>query len=123
MKMLATFLSDGLLFYSVRNLFYTLRRQSILALELTFHKDQIHDCNNIFSLALQPPRPWPLIFQFHDHFTVGRTPWTTDQLVAKPLPKHRTTKTQNKHIHKHPCLMGDSNRRSRLLSEGRQYVS
>jgi hypothetical protein len=29
----------------------------------------------------------------------GRTPWTSDQLVARPLPKHRTTQTQNKHIH------------------------
>jgi hypothetical protein len=40
-----------------------------------------------------------LCFQFHDHFTDGRTPWTSDQLVARPLPKHRTTQTQNKHIH------------------------
>jgi hypothetical protein len=32
-------------------------------------------------------------------FTVGRTPWTSDQLVARPLPKHRTTQTQNKRIH------------------------
>jgi hypothetical protein len=46
------------------------------------------------SLALQP-----LIFQFRDHFTDGRTPWTGDQLVARPLPKHRTTKTENKHTY------------------------
>jgi hypothetical protein len=33
-------------------------------------------------------------------FTDGRTPWTGDQLVAWPLPKHRTTQTQkNAHIH------------------------
>jgi hypothetical protein len=32
-------------------------------------------------------------------FTGGRTAWTSDQLVARPLPKHRTTQTQNKHIH------------------------
>jgi hypothetical protein len=32
-----------------------------------------------------------------DHFyTDGRTPWTGDQLIARPLPKHRTTQTQNK---------------------------
>jgi hypothetical protein len=37
-------------------------------------------------------------FQFHDYFTNGRIPWTSDQLVARPLLKHRTTKTQNKHI-------------------------
>jgi hypothetical protein len=40
-----------------------------------------------------------LCFQFHDHFTDGRTPWTSDQLIARPLPKHRTTQTQNKHTH------------------------
>jgi hypothetical protein len=32
-------------------------------------------------------------------FTEGRTPWTGDQLVARPLPKHRATQTQNKSIH------------------------
>jgi hypothetical protein len=34
-------------------------------------------------------------------FTHGRTPWTGDQLVARPLPKHRATQTQNKCIHTH----------------------
>jgi hypothetical protein len=28
-------------------------------------------------------------------YTVGRTPWTGDQTVARPLPTHRTTHTQN----------------------------
>jgi hypothetical protein len=40
-----------------------------------------------------------LCFQFHDHITDCRTPWMSDQLVVRPLPKHRTTKTQNKDIH------------------------
>jgi hypothetical protein len=55
--------------------------------------------NFLFSLALQPP--WALtfdFFQFHDRFTDRRTPWTSDQLVARPLPTH-TTQTQNKHIY------------------------
>jgi hypothetical protein len=39
-----------------------------------------------------------LFFHF-DHFTAGRTPWTSDQLVSRHLPKHRTTQTQNKHVH------------------------
>jgi hypothetical protein len=30
--------------------------------------------------------------------TVGRTPWTGDQPVARPVPTHRTAQTQNKHI-------------------------
>jgi hypothetical protein len=32
-------------------------------------------------------------------FTDSRIPWTTDQLVARPLPKHMPTQTQNQHIH------------------------
>ncbi|PNF19818.1 hypothetical protein B7P43_G14295 [Cryptotermes secundus] len=54
------------------------------------------------SLSLSVLPTWTsieLISQFHDHFTDGRTPWTGDQLVARPLPKHRTTQTQNKRIH------------------------
>jgi hypothetical protein len=31
-------------------------------------------------------------------FTDGRTPWTSDQLVTRYLPKHRTARTQNKRI-------------------------
>jgi hypothetical protein len=45
---------------------------------------------SFFSLALQSP--------LGPDFTDGRTPWTSDQLVARPLPKQRTTQTQNKHI-------------------------
>jgi hypothetical protein len=48
------------------------------------------------SLWLYSPfGPWPL-FQFLNPYTVGRTPWTRDQPVARPLPAHRTTQTQNK---------------------------
>jgi hypothetical protein len=36
-------------------------------------------------------------FHFLDLFyTVGRTPWTGDQPVKRPLPAHRTRQTQNK---------------------------
>jgi hypothetical protein len=42
----------------------------------------------------------------------------SDQLDAKPLPKHRT-QTQNKR-HRHPCLQWDSNPRSQRPSERRQ---
>jgi hypothetical protein len=47
-----------------------------------------------FSLALQPAWALASDFQFHDHFTDGRTPWMSDQLVARPLPEHRTTQTE-----------------------------
>jgi hypothetical protein len=33
-------------------------------------------------------------FQFPDLFTVGRIYWTSDELVARPLPKHRTAQTK-----------------------------
>jgi hypothetical protein len=29
-------------------------------------------------------------------YKVGRTPWTGDQPIARPLPSHRTAQTQNK---------------------------
>jgi hypothetical protein len=37
-----------------------------------------------------------LFFSFLILYTAGRTPWTEDQPVARPLPTHRTTQTQNK---------------------------
>jgi hypothetical protein len=41
-------------------------------------------------MALQPfVGPWFLMF-----YTINRTPWTSDQPVARPLPTHRTTQTQ-----------------------------
>jgi hypothetical protein len=54
----------------------------------------------VFSMSLPAHSgPWPLI-QFYNHFLIdGRTPWTSDQLVTRPLPKHGTIQTQNKHIH------------------------
>jgi hypothetical protein len=50
-----------------------------------------------FLMALQPL--WALAaLQFPDLFTIGRTPWNSDQLVSRPLLKHMTTQTQ-KNIH------------------------
>jgi hypothetical protein len=45
------------------------------------------------SMALQPfVGPWPLaaFFSFVDLYTFGRTPWTREQPVARPLPTHKT---------------------------------
>jgi hypothetical protein len=43
---------------------------------------------------------WALTaFQSADLFTIGRTPWASDQFVARLLPKHRTAQTQNKQIY------------------------
>jgi hypothetical protein len=56
-------------------------------------------------MALQPfVGPWPLL-QFRNlYHTDGSTSWTGDQPVARPLPTHRTTQTQNKRTHRYPWL-------------------
>jgi hypothetical protein len=75
-------------------------------------------------LVLQPfVGPWPL-FSFLILYTVGRTPWTRDQLVARPLPKRRTAQTQKNTYthHKHRCSKWDSNPRSQRPSERRQFI-
>jgi hypothetical protein len=47
-------------------------------------------------MALQPfVGPWPF-FSFLILYTIGRTPWTRDQPVARPLPIHRATQRQIK---------------------------
>jgi hypothetical protein len=55
--------------------------------------------------APQPFGPWP-VFQFLNLYTVGRTPWTGDQSVAKPLPTHRKTQTQNKRTQTYMSRVG-----------------
>jgi hypothetical protein len=47
-------------------------------------------------LWLYSPYGTSPLFQFLNLHTVSRTPWTGDQSVARPLPAHRTTQTQNK---------------------------
>jgi hypothetical protein len=46
-------------------------------------------------MAVQPFGPWPL-FQFLDPIHSRQTLWTGHQTVARPLPTHRKTQTQNK---------------------------
>jgi hypothetical protein len=76
----------------------------------------------IFYVALQPL--WDLAaFQSPDLFAICRTSWTSDQLVTRPLPKHKTAQTQNKHIYnKYPCPEWDSKPRSQRPSERRQFT-
>jgi hypothetical protein len=67
---------------------------------MSYLRKKIGPNTPFFLLTLQPP--WALasnFVQIYDHFTDDRTPWASDQLVARPLPKLRTTQTQNKHIH------------------------
>jgi hypothetical protein len=58
------------------------------------------------SISLIPCSCGVDVFFFHfplDLYIIGRTPWTSDRLVARPLHKWRTAQTQNKraHIHTH----------------------
>jgi hypothetical protein len=48
------------------------------------------------SLRLYSPLDLGRLFSFLTLYAVGRTPWTRDQPIAKPLPTQRTTQTQNK---------------------------
>jgi hypothetical protein len=47
-----------------------------------------------------------LYFSFLLLYTFGRTRWTGDQPVSRPLPIHRTTQTQNKHTQTSLCQVG-----------------
>jgi hypothetical protein len=57
----------------------------------------------LYSPLLGPGLFFSFVFFF---YTDGRTSWTSDQPVARPLPTHRTTQTQNNLTHRHPCLSG-----------------
>jgi hypothetical protein len=48
------------------------------------------------SLWLYSPLDRGSFFSFLILYTVGRSPWTGDQPVARTPPTHRTTQTQNK---------------------------
>jgi hypothetical protein len=60
-------------------------------------------------------------FSFVIQHTFDRTPWTVDQPVARPLPTHRTTQTQNKCTQVSMPWMGFEPR-SQCSSERRQYI-
>jgi hypothetical protein len=47
-------------------------------------------------------------------YTVGRTPWTGDEPIARPLPTQGNTNRKN--AGRHPCLDWDSNSRSQCFS-------
>jgi hypothetical protein len=48
-------------------------------------------------------------FSFLILHTVGRTPWTGDQSVARPLPTPRITYKHTINAYRYPCLEWDSN--------------
>jgi hypothetical protein len=84
---------------------------------------------SLLCFLLRLLNPFPLYITmsrlcFHfDHFTDGRTPWTSDQLVARPLPVHKHRETRacaraHTHTHTHtkrPCPEWDSNPRAKTV--------
>jgi hypothetical protein len=76
------------------------------------------------SVVLQPfVGPWQLfIFSFAILYTVGRTPWTGDQQVARPLPTHTGQLKYRIKAYRHPCLEWDSNPRPQCISGRRQFI-
>jgi hypothetical protein len=71
-------------------------------------------------MVLQPL--WTLTgFQFLNLYTVGRTPWTRDQPIARQLPAHRIIKYRI-NSHRHPYLEWDSNPRSQCSSRRRRFM-
>jgi hypothetical protein len=58
----------------------------------------------------------PVLLWLYISFWGGRTPWTGDQPVARPLP------TRKINAHRHPCLEWDSNPRLQCLSGQRQFT-
>jgi hypothetical protein len=64
-----------------------------------FHLNHFQLILTSFFTGSTAPLGLGLFFSFMIIFTDGRTPWASDQLVARPLPKYRTTQTQNKHTH------------------------
>jgi hypothetical protein len=66
--------------------------------EFSLSKFKVNALSLSLSTALQSFGPWPL-FQFLNLYAVGSIPRTWDQPVARPLPTHRATQTQNKLTH------------------------
>jgi hypothetical protein len=63
----------------------------------TVHHTTEHTLSLSLSLSLWLYNPLDLgRFSSFLIYRVGGTPWTGDQPVARPLPTHRTTQTQNK---------------------------
>jgi hypothetical protein len=61
------------------------------------HKNDIYESKNIYLPACLPLLNLGRFFSSLILYTVGRTPRTGDQPVARPLPAHSTAQTQNKH--------------------------
>jgi hypothetical protein len=75
--------------------FYAHHSNNVSWMKIVIHCNFIHSfiCQWLYSPLLGPSLFFSFVIIF---YTDGRTPWTSDQPVARPLPTHRTTQTQNK---------------------------
>jgi hypothetical protein len=96
---------------------YSITDRTLIFPSINFIHSFIHQW--LYSPLLGPGLSFSFVIFF---YTDGGTPWTSDQPVARPLPTHRATQTQNKRTHKHPCLMWDSNPWSQRSSGRRQLM-
>jgi hypothetical protein len=95
-------------------------RPFVLNLSLPGDLDCLLPNLSIYLWLFSPLLDLGRFFSFLILYTVGRTPWTGDQPVAKPLSTHRTSHRINGHSH--PRLEWDSNPRSQHSSERRQSI-
>jgi hypothetical protein len=72
------------------------RNLQLLQRHVVNYETQRHLYIDIYGSTVLFLRLWPNSFSFLIIYTVGRTPWMGDLSVARPLPTHRTTRTQNK---------------------------
>jgi hypothetical protein len=98
------------LFLLISNIGHLDRDRSTLTIYLSIYLSIYRYC-----------RPWPL-FRFLNLYTDGRTPWTEDVPVVRPLSTHRTTQTQNTQTHRHPYFEWYSNPRSQRSSGRRRFM-
>jgi hypothetical protein len=78
------------------------KQESTVSVTLKIIKSELFSTNYIFLYPFLIYRTLTVFFIFSlDLYTIGRTPWTSDRPVARPLPKYRTTQTLNKRTNTH----------------------
>jgi predicted tellurium resistance membrane protein TerC len=82
---------------------YSKRKSIYLAIYLSIC---LSVCLSVYLCLYSPLLELDSFFGFLILYTFRRTPRTGDQSVARPLPRHRTTETQNEHTQKSMAWVG-----------------
>jgi hypothetical protein len=75
--------------------------QNYFSQRYTFPRSEYRGDVNLYPWLYSSLLNLARFFSFLIFYTVGTTLWTGDQPVARPLPTHRTTQTQNKRTQIH----------------------